>query len=604
MSCLFNSFDPYFKQPFGAVRAGQTVRLSLRIPEELGYVDPHLVLKKEGKFDVPVYYRMNFDGQTPRQNHFSVEVPLNDPGLYFYYFDLYTDFRRIVRGPDNCGVISWQDGESWQITVYEQDFETPESIKGKVFYQIFPDRFCEGVENKPMPFADRIYQADKHAEPFWQPNEVGGHLNEDYFGGDLKGIQQKLPYLHEMGVDFIYLNPIFEAHSNHRYNTADYLNVDPLLGTNEEFRKFVANCHARGQKVIVDGVFNHVGRDFFAFKDLQANRENARYKDWFCDVNFWGNNEYNDGFSYGNWGGFNLLVKLNQRNPEVQNYHYDTIRFWVDAFDIDGIRLDAADVLDFDFMKGLRRLANEVKPEFWLMGEVIHGDYSRWANPEMLHSVTNYELHKGLWSGHNDHNYFEIAHTMRRLQGLCHDTRLYTFSDNHDVERLPNKLRNKAHIRHIAILVYTLWGIPSIYYGSEFGIEGKKEWGSDWPLRPCLELDKFRDDLTTNPVTSVYAALGRLKAEYPALSWGEVKELQLTTQCYAFARVLDGKALVAVFNNGDGPAEIEFQLPVEANTATDLLADTVGAENVMTSLASGRMKVQLPSNYATVLRLD
>ena len=184
MSCLFNSFDPYFKQPFGAVRAGQTVRLSLCIPEELGYVDPHLVLKKEGKFDVPVYYRMNFDGQTPRQNHFSVEVPLNDPGLYFYYFDLYTDFRRIVRGPDNCGVISWQDGESWQITVYEQDFETPESIKGKVFYQIFPDRFCEGVENKPMPFADRIYQADKHAEPFWQPNEVGGHLNEDYFGGD------------------------------------------------------------------------------------------------------------------------------------------------------------------------------------------------------------------------------------------------------------------------------------------------------------------------------------------------------------------------------------------------------------------------------------
>ena len=193
---------------------------------------------------------------------------------------------------------------------------------------------------------------------------------------------------------------------------------------------------------------------------------------------------------------------------------------------------------------------------------------------------------------------------MRRLQGLCHDTRLYTFSDNHDVERLPNKLRNKAHIRHIAILVYTLWGIPSIYYGSEFGIEGKKEWGSDWPLRPCLELDKFRDDLTTNPVTSVYAALGRLKAEYPALSWGEVKELQLTTQCYAFARVLDGKALVAVFNNGDSPAEMEFQLPVEANAATDLLADTVGAENVMVSLASGRMKVQLPSNYATVLRLD
>ena len=325
----------------------------------------------------------------------------------------------------------------------------------------------------------------------------------------------------DIGCTAIYIGPLFESGS-HGYDTIDYRLVDRRLGTNAEFKDFVARCHARGQKVIVDGVFNHVGRDFFAFQDLKANRENARYKDWFCDVNFWGNNEYNDGFSYGNWGGFNLLVKLNQRNPEVQNYHYDTIRFWVDEFDIDGIRLDAADVLDFDFMRGLRRLANEVKPEFWLMGEVIHGDYSRWANPEMLHSVTNYELHKGLWSGHNDHNYFEIAHTMRRLQGLCHDTRLYLFSDNHDVERLPNKLRNREHIRHIAILVYTLWGIPSIYYGSEFGIEGKKEWGSDWPLRPCLELSDFKDAETTNPVTSVYAALGRLKAELPELTRSSV----------------------------------------------------------------------------------
>ena len=208
MSCLFNSYDPYFKQPFGAVRAGQTVHLSLCIPEELGYVDPHLVIQKEGKYDVPVHYRMKFDGQTPKQNHFSVDVTLGDVGLYFYYFDLYTDFRCIFRGPDNCGVVSWQEGESWQLTVYEPSFQTPDSIKGKVFYQIFPDRFCEGVENKPMPFPDRLYQADKHAEPFWQPNEIGGHLNEDYFGGDLKGIQLKLPYLHEMGVDFLYLNPI------------------------------------------------------------------------------------------------------------------------------------------------------------------------------------------------------------------------------------------------------------------------------------------------------------------------------------------------------------------------------------------------------------
>ena len=221
----------------------------------------------------------------------------------------------------------------------------------------------------------------------------------------------------------------------------------------------------------------------------------------------------------------------------------------------------------------------------------------------MLHSVTNYELHKGLWSGHNDHNYFEIAHTMRRLQGLCHDTRLYNFSDNHDVERLPNKLRNRDHIRHIALLVYTLWGIPSIYYVSEFGIEGKKEWGSDWPLRPCLELADYADAEKTNPVTSVYAALGRLKAECPALSWGEVKELTLTTQSYAYARVLDGEAVVAVYNNGDSPVSMELQLPVEAAGVKDLLAGCVGSQPILTQVEWGKLKVQLPSNYATLLQL-
>ena len=406
----------------------------------------------------------------------------------------------------------------------------------------------------------------------------------------------------KLGCTAIYIGPLFES-GTHGYDTVDYRLVDRRLGTNAEFRAFVDACHARGQKVIVDGVFNHVGRDFFAFRELKEHREGARYRDWFCDVNFWGDNEYNDGFSYGNWGGFNLLVKLNQRNPEVQQYHFETIRFWVEQFDIDGIRLDAADVLDFGFMEGLRRLADTVKPEFWLMGEVIHGDYSRWANPRMLHSVTNYELHKGLWSGHNDHNYFEIAHTMRRLQGLCGRTRLYNFSDNHDVERLPNKLKNKEHIRHVAILVYTLWGVPSIYYGSEFAVEGKKAWGSDWPLRPCLELADYKDAMETNPVTSLYAALGRLKAERPELSGGEAKELKLTTRQYAFARVLDGRACVVVLNNDDAPAEMEFPLPVDAAGAEDLLADCAGSQPVEVSVEWGRMKVRMPANSATILGL-
>ena len=394
-----------------------------------------------------------------------------------------------------------------------------------------------------------------------------------------------------IGCTAIYIGPLFESGS-HGYDTIDYRRVDRRLGTNEEFKEFVAGCHARGQKVIVDGVFNHVGRDFFAFQDLKANRENARYKDWFCDVNFWGNNEYNDGFSYGNWGGFNLLVKLNQRNPEVQNYHFDTIRFWVDEFDIDGIRLDAADVLDFDFMKGLRRLANEVKPEFWLMGEVIHGDYSRWANPEMLHSVTNYELHKGLWSGHNDHNYFEIAHTIRRQfeanGGIYRGLKLYSFVDNHDVDRIASKLKVPGHIFPVYTLLYTLPGIPSIYYGSEWGILGRKEGGNDEPLRPAIDIGEALVENADSKILEWVRTLGRIHQEQDACAYGRYQELFLTNRQYAFARILGDGGIVVAVNNDEQEACVTIREPLPGKSYQNLITEeAVRAENGLLSLKLG-----------------
>ena len=359
-------------------------------------------------------------------------------------------------------------------------------------------------------------------------------------------------HLEKLGITGLYIGPLFES-VGHGYETTDYRKMDSRLGTNEDLRDFVSACHASGIRVILDGVFNHTGRDFFAFRDLQKNRENSPYRDWYCNVNFWGNNEYNDGFSYENWGGYNLLVKLNQRNPAVRDYLCDVVRFWVDAFDIDGIRLDAADVLDFEFMRALRHTANEVKRDFWLMGEVIHGDYSRWANADTLHSVTNYALHKALYSGHNDHNYFEIAHTVRRTNELVPaNIRLYNFVDNHDVERIITKLRNKAHYLPVHILLYALPGIPSIYYGSEFGIEGRKERGSDDSLRPQIELQAQENDVQTNPCTRLIAALGRIYSVYRELAWGDYRELYLTTEQFAFAR----DSLVAAVNNADHAAEI------------------------------------------------
>lgn len=368
-----------------------------------------------------------------------------------------------------------------------------------------------------------------------------------------------IKHIREIGCNALYIGPLFES-VGHGYETTDYKKLDSRLGTNEDLKKYVKECHKQGIRVIFDGVFNHTGRDFFAFKDIQKNRENSQYKDWYCNVNFYGNNEYNDGFSYDNWGGYNLLVKLNQRNPAVQDYICDVIRYWVSEFDVDGIRLDAADVLDFGFMQQLRRVANEVKPEFWLMGEVIHGDYNRWVNEGTLHSVTNYQLHKALFSGHNDHNYFEIAHTVRRLYGMGGNSpeglKLYNFVDNHDVERIYTKLNNKAQFSPVHVLLYTLPGIPSIYYGSEFGIEGRKEKSSDDSLRPAINLDDYKDAIKKNSCTSLVAALGKIRQNVKALSYGDYQERLLTNEQYAFARNLDGDTVVITVNNADHEANI------------------------------------------------
>ncbi len=426
------------------------------------------------------------------------------------------------------------------------------------------------------------------------PLGLTGAPKQNDYGEPVHRLNTLLPWvdhIKEIGGSALYIGPLFES-VGHGYETTDYKKLDSRLGTNEDLTAFVAYCHEQGIKVIFDGVFNHTGRDFFAFKDIQANRENSQYKDWYCNVNFWGNNEYNDGFSYDNWGGYNLLVKLNQKNPAVVDYICDVIRFWVSEFDVDGIRLDAADVLDFDFMKALRRTANEVKPDFWLMGEVIHGDYSRWVNGETLHSVTNYTLHKALYSGHNDHNYFEIAHTVRRLQNMG-TLKLYNFVDNHDVERIYTKLTNKAHFAPVHVLLYTLPGVPSIYYGSEFGIEGRKEYGSDDSLRPALNIEDYKDSVKTNPCTALIAALGKVRQAVPALSYGSYDELMLTNRQFAYARDLDGTRVIVSVNNDDAPAGMHLA----AGNCTAYIGALSGEK---VSVQDGHINITQPANSGEI----
>ena len=426
------------------------------------------------------------------------------------------------------------------------------------------------------------------------PLGLAGAPKQNDYGEPVHRLNTLIPWvdhIKEIGGTALYIGPLFES-VGHGYETTDYKKLDSRLGTNDDLKAFVAYCHEQGMRVIFDGVFNHTGRDFFAFKDIQANRENSQYKDWYCNVNFWGNNEYNDGFSYDNWGGYNLLVKLNQKNPAVVDYICNVIRFWVSEFDVDGIRLDAADVLDFDFMKALRRTANEVKPDFWLMGEVIHGDYSRWVNGETLHSVTNYTLHKALYSGHNDHNYFEIAHTVRRLQNMG-TLKLYNFVDNHDVERIYTKLNNKAHFAPVHVLLYTLPGVPSIYYGSEFGIEGRKEYGSDDSLRPALNIEDYKDSVKTNPCTALIAALGKVRQAVPALSYGSYDELMLTNRQFAYARDLDGTRVIISVNNDDAPAGMHLAAGNCAAYVGALSGDKVAVQD-------GHINITQPANSGEI----
>ncbi len=370
-----------------------------------------------------------------------------------------------------------------------------------------------------------------------------------------------LPHIKEIGCDAIYIGPLFESVA-HGYETADYKKLDSRLGDNNDFINFVKACHESGIKVIVDGVFNHVGREFFAFKDLKEHRENSAYRDWFKNIHFDWNNDYNDGLYYDSWDGHGTLVNLNHQNPAVREYFLDVARFWISKFDIDGIRLDAADVLDFTFMRELRSVTDSCKQDFWLLGEVIHGDYTRWVNNEMLHSVTNYWLHKALYSGHNDHNYFEIAHTVKRCtdMGMHIANAFYNFVDNHDVARIITKLNNKAHFFPVHVLLYTLPGKPSIYYGSEFAIEGEKKPYADEILRPELKIEDYKDAVNTNENTKRIAALGNMRLNNQWVGEAGYRELLLTNRQYAFLREYGDKRLVAIVNNDDNNADINLNI--------------------------------------------
>ena len=367
----------------------------------------------------------------------------------------------------------------------------------KVFYQFYPMGFCGA------------------------PFENDGKLEHR-----ILKVLDFIPHLKKMGIGAVYFSPVFES-DTHGYNTRDYRKIDVRLGTNEDFKKVCEELHKEGIKVILDGVFNHVGRGFFGFKDVLEKRENSQYKDWF-NINFGGNSNYNDGLWYEGWEGHYDLVKLNLRNNAVTDYLIESVRGWVKEFDIDGLRLDVAYMVDRDFLKRLRYETSQMKPDFFLAGEMIGGDYNQIMNDEMCHSATNYECYKGIYSSLNSLNLFEIIHSLNRQFGeenwtLYRGKHLLSFVDNHDVSRLASILTEEKHIPLAYALMFTMPGIPMIYYGSEWGFKADKKEG-DPALRPAFDKPEF------NSLTEYITKLIKIHNESPELWYGNYKALQIANK--------------------------------------------------------------------------
>ncbi len=405
-----------------------------------------------------------------------------------------------------------------------------------VFYQIYPLGFCGA------PFE-----------------------NDDVLTHKIKKVEEWIPHMKRLGINAIYFSPVFES-DTHGYNTRDYKKIDVRIGTNEDFKEVCEKLHENGIRVVLDGVFNHVGRGFYQFQDVLKNRENSPYLNWF-HINLDGNSNYNDGLWYEGWEGNYDLVKLNLRNGEVVNHILDAVQYWINEFDIDGLRLDVAYCLDENFVRALRSFTTERKADFFLLGEMLHGDYNRLMNDSMLHSVTNYECYKGLYSSFNSMNMFEINHSLLRQFGpenwtLYKGKHLLSFVDNHDVTRVASILSNEKHLPLIYAMCFGMPGIPCVYYGSEWGTRADKSQG-DPALRPCFEQPEWKE------LSEFISKLAEAKKNSEALNYGSFRSVLLTNRQCIFERASEHERVLVAINADDAPFTAHFD--AGCGMATDLI---------------------------------
>lgn len=426
-----------------------------------------------------------------------------------------------------------------------------------------------------------------------------------------------IPHLQSMQVNAVYLGPV-QAAESHGYDPVDYYQVDHRLGSTEDLQQLMQAFHEAGIRVIFDAVLNHVGREFFAFQDVLAKGQDSQYCGWFYNLDFEGESPAGDPFSYEGWSGHYNLVKLDLRHPEVIEHLLSAVKHWIEDFGVDGLRLDAANVMDADFLKMLAASTREWKDDFWLMGEMVEGDHRKLANPEMLHATTNYECYKGLYSSHNDANYFEIAHSLQRLfnteDGIYKNLHLYNFADNHDVTRVASILNVKPHVYPLYLLMYTMPGAPSIYYGSEWGIAGEKQPESDDELRPCIpaawiqgeKLDPLPEQMLTPDLFPALQRFGAVRQQSQALQMGAYTQVHVASQQLAFVRSLAlpeqlPESVLVVLNAHDAEVELSFNLEGLLSGDVGEAVDLLNEESF--ALAGTVLSLKVPPHWGRVLRI-
>ena len=578
---MFHSRNPIYRNPTGAVQAHTNIHFKLLVPREFRCSAARLMVGEEFTKQVKTlglfWCGMNVEDHEWWECDFTPE----QSGLYFYRFEIDTwrgtlGITSRFGGESGIDEFGAPEGECWQLTVFESQYQIPDWLSGGIMYQIFPDRFYRSGTTKYNVPQDRYLHQRWGSQPEWRPNHQGEITNSDYFGGDLEGIIQKLDYLQSLGITCIYLNPIFEAHSNHRYDTADYTKVDPLLGTKEDFKRLCKEANKRGMHIMLDGVFNHTGSDSIYFnrkgryQTLGAYQsQESPYYDWY--------QFYQWPEQYACWWNFETLPNVNEANETYNAYINGTdgvIQTWLKA-GADGWRLDVADELPDLFLDDITKAAKQVKPTSMILGEVwedasnkmAYGQRRRYLLGKQLDSVMNYPFREaiiGFLTGKNPAEMMELIMTVLEHYPPSAIHLLMNHIGTHDTERIltvlggeplngrdrewqsKTKLSQEQRSKGLALLKlaslmqYTLPGIPCVYYGDEAGMEGYRD-----PFnRGCFPWGHEDAELV-----NWYRSLGKIRHSCEVLKQGTLEPYYADDDCFVYVRsdeAVGQKLLVAV----------------------------------------------------------